>query len=253
MQLFSSNLFFFSKRQSYNIIYIIFNQNKIEHPSSIKKFQIYGGSYIPWFTSFFILILLGNPASFSLFFFQRQSHEQYLRAPFSFLSKGIFVARAGYRGAWHETRDGARHLYEGRTEEVEKKREIVCTPGMGSSPPRAWQGGKRREEWDRERPSEEGELCGTRVRASGTKRARDKREGTDKRKRGHSGVTLPRVLLRLSFTSGNRYADLGLSPRARVRKCSLSLSVCPLRLYERTRARSRSSTATPHAHAHART
>lgn len=50
-------------------------------------------------------------------------------------------------------------------------------------------------------------------------------EGTDKRKRGHSGVTLPRVLLPL-LASSNRYADLGLP--VHLRKCSLSLSVCPL-------------------------
>lgn len=47
----------------------------------------------------------------------------------------------------------------------------------------------------------------------------------DKRKRGHSGVTLPRVLLPL-LASSNRYADLGLP--VHLRKCSLSLSVCPL-------------------------
>jgi len=160
-------------------------------------------------------------------------------------------------GARHETRDGARHLYEGRTEEVEKKREIAYTPGMGSSPQRARQGGKKREERDRERPSGEGELCGTRVRASGTKRARDKREGTDKRKRGHSGVTLPRVLLRLSFASGNRYADLGLSPRARPEVLFISVGLSPslVRTYSRsslrtTRIRVTHAALCTRAHAH---
>jgi len=76
------------------------------------------------------------------------------------------------------------------------------------------------------------------VRASGTKRARDKREGTDKRKRGHSGVTLPRVLLRLSFASGNRYADLGLSPRARPEVLFISVGLSPslVRTYSRALA-----------------
>lgn len=140
------------------------------------------------------------------------------------------VRRPGYR----VERDGVRHLRarggNRRKERQERKK-------------------KKRGERERERERRDNVPQGRGVAHETTKRARagfDKSEaeategrragettgergrdgeGTDKRKRGHSGVTLPRVLLPL-LASSNRYADLGLP--VRLRKCSLSLSVCPL-------------------------
>lgn len=95
-------------------------------------------------------------------------------------------------------------------------------------------------------------------------RARDKREGTDKRKRGHSGVTLPRVLLCLSLPAATDTRTL-VSPRASASErpevlfISVGLSPSPARTYERTVrayvpqcARARTHAHGAHTHARAR-
>lgn len=115
----------------------------------------------------------------------------------------------------------------------EKKRDNVS---------RGW--GVRREqegEGDRGASRRGRALWDSHARARGTERARDKREGTDKRKRGHSGVTLPRVLLRFSSPAATDMRTF--SPRARVRAEVLfifvGLSPSPVHTHSRASARVR--------------